>query len=292
MARLPLLVQIGSLSRLASLEAEFRSTDTRSEAKRKKEAKENSCTQGRGRPQRTTGQHRRSLRATPRTSVRQECAWTQTAREAQHAKLSAAPQRKIALCAKEPKEAGDVVSKSRGELARKRALDKSVDGEAKAAETNLSGKERETRRKRYCAAIRFLGDSLQLQPTWNKHIFHSGSQSCLEFRATPRWRRGRVVPSFPQAATPTRHGRSRKPIPLFGVQASLLDGVPCTLILVFCMRHTLLDRSRGPVPFDGPGETAGLHPVNVCEATLQVNVEAGPDDRGPVRHEICSLTAS
>ena len=32
-----------------------------------------------------------------------------------------------------------------------------VDGEAKAPETSLSGKERESRRKRYCAASRFWG---------------------------------------------------------------------------------------------------------------------------------------
>ena len=171
-------------------------------------------------------------------------------------------------------------------MARKRALDKSVDGEAKAPETSLSGKERESRRKRCCAASRVGSDSLQIQPTRNKHIFHSGSQSYCEFRATPgitsRWRRGRVLPSFPQAATPTRHGRSRKPTPLFGVQASLLDGVPCTLILVLCRRHTLLDRSRGPVPFDGPGETAGPHPVNVCESRRsRLTWELAMDDRCP-----------
>ena len=88
----------------------------------------------------------------------------------------------------------------------------------------------------------------------------------LDASITSRWRRGRVLPSFPQAATSTRHGRSRKPTPLFGVQASLLDRVPCTLIRVLCRRHTFLDRSRGPVPFDGPDETAGPHKVNVCES--------------------------
>ena len=201
-------------------------------------------------------------------------------KEAQQAKLSAAPQRKIALRAKEPKEAGDVVSKSREEFARKRALDNFFDGEAKALETSLSGEERESRRKRYCAASRFMGGCLYLQPATNKHIFHSGSQICLGLWATLGSKNHISLEEPTRSSMPSAH--------FFVVQASLLHRVPCTSILVFCSRDTLLDRSRGPVPFDGPGETAGPHPVNVCEADA-------PGKRGGLamdRTEICSLTAS
>ena len=46
-------------------------------------------------------------------------------------------------------------------------MDNFIDGEAKALETSL----RESLRKRYCAASRFMGDCLQRQPTTNKHMF-------------------------------------------------------------------------------------------------------------------------
>ena len=108
----------------------------------------------------------------------------------------------------EPKETGDVASKTKVELARKRSLDNFIDGEAKALDTSPG----ESRRKRYCAASRFMGDCPWRQPTKNKHMFFTaGPRVALDFfgphvdtSVTSRWRSGRVLPGSSQAATHTR----------------------------------------------------------------------------------------
>ena len=145
----------------------------------------------------------------------------------------------------ESTEAGDVVSKSRREL--------TIAG-LKSLKAGGTRETQETLLRRFSFYGRLSSVSANEEQT---HFFTTGRRVALDFgphldaSITSRWRSGCVLPSFPQSATHTRHGPSRKTTSLFEVQASLLYRAPCTAMLVLSRKKHLVALLAQPVRSDG-----------------------------------------